>query len=84
MGSHPQPNRASPSQEFQMGREEKPSLWVNLLWPDDKDLFIEIDAGRLKVARAIERVALRRQLEREMAEIERQERDENAWREHSE
>ncbi len=41
--------------------------------PDDMDLFREIDAGRLPLAAAIKRVAVRRQLEREWAEIERQE-----------
>jgi hypothetical protein len=67
-----------------MARDEEPDLQVTLFWPDDQDIFVEIEAGRLTVARAIERVALRRQLEREMAEIERQERDANAWRGHSE
>jgi hypothetical protein len=48
---------------------------VVLRHPEDLDLFVEIGAGRLTIARAIKRVALRRQLERATAEIERRERE---------
>ena len=48
---------------------------VALRWPDDLDIFEEVGAGRLTIARAKKRVATRRQLESELAEIERQERE---------
>jgi hypothetical protein len=69
-------------QEFQMARDEEPGLWVTLIWPNDKNVFVAIESGSLTVARVIRRIATRRQFERETTEIERKERK-ATWREQS-
>jgi hypothetical protein len=63
--------------------DDEPDIEVVLLIPDDQDLLEPLNHRRFTVAHAIKVVARRRQLECEMAEIERQERNANAWREHS-
>lgn len=58
-------------QEVEMELDEEARLSVKLIYPIDNDLISDILNHRLTIAQAIKRVATRRQLEREMAEIER-------------
>jgi hypothetical protein len=63
---------------------DEPGIEVVLLIPDDTDLLEPLNRQTLTVAGAIKAVARRRLLDREMAEIDLQERNANAWREHPE